>query len=72
MGDYFITDIKNTYLITPDINNTNMIYTINDKNALYLQSINEELNIYPSFTLKNNLNVTSGNGLKNNPYIIGD
>jgi len=72
IGDYFITNIKNTYLITPDINNTNSIYTINDKNALYLQSINEKLNIYPSFTLKNNLNIVSGNGLKNNPYIIGD
>ena len=72
IGDYFITEKTNSYLITPDINDTNMIYTINDKNALYLQSINEELNIYPSFTLKNNLNVISGNGLKNNPYIIGD
>ena len=54
------------------MNNTNMIYTINDKNSLYLQSINEKLDIYPSFTLKNNLNIVNGNGFKNNPYIIGD
>lgn len=72
IGDYFLTDKTNSYLLTKDINNTNNIYTINEKNALYIQSINEELNIYPSFTLKNNLNIISGNGIKSNPYIIGD
>ena len=72
IGDYFITEKTNSYLLTPDINDSNSIYTINDKNALYIQNINQKLNIYPSFTLKNNLNIISGNGLKDNPYIIGD
>lgn len=71
IGDYFITDIKNSYLLTPNTND-NEIYTINNKNALYIQNIQTKLNIYPAFTLKNNLNIKSGDGTLNNPYIIGD
>ena len=69
IGDYFINSIPNSYLITPS---NNEIYIINNKKMLYINKINEKLDIYPVFTLNNELTIKSGSGYKNNPYIIGD
>lgn len=69
VGDYFISSIKNSFILTTTNDN---IYTINKNGSLYIENINKKMDIYPVFALKNNIIVKSGTGQKNNPYTVGD
>ena len=68
IGDYFIQNINDGYLLTP---NKEFIYVVDDKENIYINTTNNKLNIYPTFGLKKNLVITKGKGLKDNPYVIG-
>ena len=45
-------------------------YYIYDDGNVYYENYCEEKNIYPVIVLKENVIIISGNGTKNNPYII--
>lgn len=69
INDFFLKDIKNSYLLTT---NNNQIYTINKDGYLFVDEINKKLDIYPSFVLNGSLKIKSGNGYNDNPYVVGD
>ncbi len=69
VGDYFITDFPNSFLLAKSGNN---IYAINQDKFLYEEIPTTPLDIYPSFTLKGDLKVQSGKGYLKNPYVVGE
>ena len=69
IGDYFIMDALNSYLLT---RSGNYVYTINSAGGLSLTSPTKVLDIYPVLTLKSDLNVGSGLGYMDNPYVVGE
>lgn len=69
IGDYFITDVLNSYLLT---RSGSYVYTINSNGDLSLSSPTKALDIYPVLTLKSDLNVGSGLGYIDNPYVVGE
>ena len=69
IGDYFISSIPNSFIITKK---DYSIYSITKDNQLYQEKVTTKLDIYPVFTLNKNLNIKNGNGYKNNPYIVGE
>lgn len=70
IGDYFIQDITGYLLSTSKESNT-MIYTIQLDKSLYLTLPTKELDIYPSFSFHEELEISGGNGTKNYPYEVG-
>ena len=69
IGDYFVNDVPNSFLLTKNENN---VYAVSSDKLIHQVEVDQELNIYPVFTLNKNLNIKSGNGYKKNPYIVGD
>jgi len=66
IGDYYIYDKNNTYLL--NYNESQSIYSINDNSNYYLTFPNELKNIYPVLKLDINLKIIKGDGTKSNPY----
>lgn len=69
VGDYFITDNVDGFLLTKSGNN---IYAMNDDKFLYEEKPSSPLNVYPSFTLKGDLAIQRGMGYRDNPYVVGE
>ncbi len=68
VGDYFIQNIKGYILLSSE----DTVYTINEDKNLYKVSPNKVLDIYPSFSLKNELKINGGMGTKESPYEVGE
>lgn len=69
IGDYFISDYPNSYLLNPS---GNYIYTISNENYLVSSNTKQKLDVYPVISLKSNLSISSGNGKMENPFVVGD
>ena len=68
VGEYYIQDNLNSYLITPNTFET--VYSINENGNYYLVIPTNEKNIYPIINFDLNLKITEGNGMRNNPYEV--
>lgn len=69
LGDYFITNVPDSYLL----NRTGIYeYAISNEKFLIASTTNQSLSIYPVFVLKPDLLIESGTGLYDNPYIVGE
>ena len=66
IGDMYILDVNETFLLTPYNNTT--IYTINNNN-LFIDLVNDNLNIRPVIYI-NNLITISGTGTYDDPFNI--
>ena len=69
IGDYFISSIPNSFTLTKK---DELVYSINKDGLLHQSKIDEELDVYPVIPLNKNLKISTGNGYKNNPYVVGD
>lgn len=68
IGDYFIQDISGYILAM----SKNTVFTIQEDKSLFLVFPNKKLDIYPAFSLKEELKINDGLGTKNNPYEVGE
>ena len=67
IGDFYINDYTDYYLMTPSIDNE--IYVIQDYNVRR-SKIDKIYKIRPCFSIKRNIGINGGNGTKNDPYIL--
>lgn len=70
INEPYIYDLDNIFLSNPSNVDNLTIYSINNNN-LYEDSISSIRYIRPTLYLKNNINITNGNGTIDNPYILG-
>lgn len=68
VSDYYIGNKTNSYLLTT--NDLEAVFTINENGSYYLDFPTKEKNIYPVLALDANININSGTGTKNNPYVL--
>lgn len=69
VSDYYIGNKTNSYLLT--MNDLEAVFTINENGNYYLDFPTKEKNVYPVLAIDINVNIKSGNGTKNNPYVLG-
>lgn len=70
LSELFVGDVANTLTISPGLESSNIIMTINDTCNVFGDSISTAYNIRPAFYLKNDLNISNGDGTSNNPFSI--
>ena len=67
IGDLFINDVDNYFLMSRTSNGT--IYQILENGKIFEASLNTETNIRPTLILKNTINIKSGKGTKDEPWV---
>ena len=72
VSDLFINEYSFTWLNTYANSNQKLVYTTTDESSLYADLESSENYIRPIIAIKNGLIIASGNGTKNNPFILGD
>lgn len=71
IGDPFISDYSNYFLITGESNIVGTALQPTEDGTLIAESIRTKSHIRPALYLQPDLSITSGNGTKNSPYVIG-
>jgi len=71
VGDLYVNEYSNTFILTRPYGASNLIYSINDKGNYFINFTTSKLKVRPALYLKGDLNVLSGDGSKDNPYEIG-
>lgn len=72
ISDLFVTEYKNMLTLTGlEDNANNTIYSINNNNQVYSNTVTEKYNIYPVISFDNSLVINDGDGTKDDAYQIG-
>lgn len=71
VGDSFIGDYSNYCLITGESSIIGTILQPSEDGTLFAESIKSNSKIRPALYLRSDLTITSGNGTKKSPYVIG-
>lgn len=71
VGDFYINDYQNYYLLNRNNIEDLTVYKVVEGNKLYADLINTGAFVRPALVLRGDVIVISGDGTKNNPYIIG-
>lgn len=71
LGELFVTDVPKYFLSTRTKTTDNNIYQVLDDGRIYAGDLTDELRLRPTLYLKPELTVSSGNGTKKEPYMIG-
>ena len=72
IGDLFLNDYNNYWLNNISDKNLGLYYIIDDNNMLFGDLSGNKHQIRPVIKLHSEMVVTGGNGMKNNPLIVGD
>jgi hypothetical protein len=71
LGDMYVNDLKNVLTISRGIESYDVISVITKEGNVYSDSINTEYNVRSSFYLKSTMEVKSGDGSLDKPYVLG-
>ena len=71
LGDMYVNDIKNVFTILRGIEEDKIIYVINKDGNFYGDFISSKYEIRPSFYLKGDVSIGSGEGTLDKPYKLG-
>ncbi len=71
IGDFYLTDDKNFYTLTPYASTNKTIYVIDETNTLFADFITSSYNLKPVIYVENDLFVIKGKGTKEEPYEVG-
>lgn len=72
IGDMYINDIGNTFLLSKGIGDTKMIDVISPEKSFYGDLVTSTYNVRPCLYLKSDLNIKSGDGSEKSPFVLGD
>ncbi len=71
LGDMYVTNVKNVLTILRGIEEDKIIYVINKDGNFYGDFISSKYEIRPSFYLKGDVSIISGEGTLDKPYKLG-
>ena len=71
LADMYVQDLNNVLTISRGIESYDVISVITKEGTVYSDSINTEYNVRSSFYLKSDMEITSGEGSKEKPYVLG-
>ena len=71
VGDFYINDYEDYFLLNRNNDYDATLYSVLNKSRLYADLIYNAKKIRPAMVLDGNVVIESGNGTKENPYLIG-
>jgi len=71
LGDTYITDVKNIFTMYRGIEGDKIINIINEDGNIYGDFITNEYEIRPVFYIRKDLDILSGDGTIDDPFVIG-
>ena len=71
MGELFMHDVNGYSTLTSSNDYEQTVIIVNDEGMIYSELNDTEISIRPAIYLNGNISITSGNGMKNNPFILG-
>ncbi len=72
IGDNFVNDNPNYWLNTIGNSKLGLYYIVDDNNKFFTDLKNNKHQVRPIIKLKNDIVVTSGTGMENDPLIVGE
>lgn len=70
INDIGILEYENVFTLTPSNSKKDVIYTVGSDKTIYLDSAKKNKSVRPVIYLNPNIRVTSGNGSKEEPYVM--
>ena len=70
INDIGLLEYENVFTLTPSDSKKDVIYTVGSDKTVYLDSSNKNKNIRPVIYLNPNITISSGNGSKEEPYVM--
>lgn len=72
LGDMFIDEVGNVFLLSKGIGDTKMIDVISLEKSFFGDLVTSTYNLRPCLYLNNNLDIVSGDGSKKSPFVLGE
>lgn len=72
INDFFVSEYHSIYTLTPLSETSRAVYTITEDGLVYSDDIYRERYIRPVIYLDSNMEIKSGSGLLDDPYILED
>lgn len=72
LSDLFINEVNNVFTITRGIESDDVILVLNKDGNIYSDLVTSSYNIRPVFNFKNNIEIKSGKGTVDSPYVLGE
>lgn len=71
LGDFYVGDLNNIFTISRGIEGSNIINVINSDGNIFADTTSSKYNVRASFYLDSNVNIESGKGTLDSPYVLG-
>ena len=71
LGDMYIEEIKNIFLLSKGIGDNKMIDVISPEGSFFGDLVTSTYNIRPCLYLNSNLDIISGDGSEKSPFVLG-
>lgn len=72
LSDLFINEVNNVFTVTRGIESDDVILVLNKDGNIYSDLVTSSYNIRPVFNFKNNIEIKSGKGTVDSPYVLGE
>ena len=72
IGELYVMNGEEYWLINSYDINTSLAYKLNDNSTIIADTKSSKNNLRPVLCVKKDLNIASGDGTKNSPYILGE
>lgn len=72
LSDLFINEVNNVFTVTRGIESDDVILVLNKDGNIYSDLVTSSYNIRPVFNFKKNIEIKSGKGTVDSPYVLGE
>lgn len=72
LSDLFINEVNNVFTITRGIESDDVILVLNKDGNIYSDLVTSSYNVRPVFNFKKNIEIKSGKGTVDSPYVLGE
>ena len=71
LADFYVGDLNNIFTLSRGIEGSNIINVINSDGNIFADTTSSKYNVRASFYLDSNVNIESGKGTLDSPYVLG-
>lgn len=72
LSDLFVNEANNVFTITRGIESDDVILVLNKEGNIYSDLVTSSYNVRPVFNFKKNIEIKSGKGTIDSPYVLGE
>lgn len=72
LGDLYINEVENIFLLSKGVGDNKMIDVISPEGSFFGDLVTSTYNLRPCLYLNDNLDIISGDGSENDPFVLGE